>query len=427
MKRCLAKVLAVLLAILAIPRVTVADDRRPDFAEFDRRAKAGERLCVAFFGASLTWGANATDPLLTSYRAVMANRLEKAYPAAHFTFRDGAIGGTGSQLGLFRLEREVLRHKPDLVFVDFSANDGITSATPETLASYEAIIRRVILEAKAPVVQVFFPFMWDVSKGTTTGMLRRDAHLAISAAYKTGCGDAIALAQQRVKAGEITIKQLWPTDGVHPGNAGYELFADAAWDAFNKAVAEKTVCAAPEKMLHATTYMRSARVRISSLGTLPAGWRVGSANLTSAFFDMLMSRWLDDEVIASNGPENPPKGEAIVHSPPGRLKVNFRGSMVMLFGETTPKSGKYRVWIDGKPTPRKNGEGKVIAQDFDGGEFAKRVNGNAHLVQVLVEGLDAAAEHTLEIEPVFDPAVTQELRIESICVAGHGAAVTAAK
>ena len=32
----------------------------PDFADFDRRARSGERLSVVFFGASLTWGANAS-------------------------------------------------------------------------------------------------------------------------------------------------------------------------------------------------------------------------------------------------------------------------------------------------------------------------------------------------------------------------------
>src|SRR6266436_5194617 len=120
----------------------------PSFAEFDRRAQAGERLNVVFFGASLTWGANASDPLLTSYRAQIAQRMEARYPEAHFKFWDAAIGGTGSQLGVFRVERDVLRRKPDLVFLDFSANDDIYSDNAETLASYEAILRRLIADAK---------------------------------------------------------------------------------------------------------------------------------------------------------------------------------------------------------------------------------------------------------------------------------------
>ena len=43
---------------------------------FCQRAAAGERLTVAFFGGSLTWGANATDPNRTSWRARIGARLE---------------------------------------------------------------------------------------------------------------------------------------------------------------------------------------------------------------------------------------------------------------------------------------------------------------------------------------------------------------
>jgi lysophospholipase L1-like esterase len=429
----LSRSILAISVLTLIPQLSrAADDRRPDFADFDRRALAGEHLNVVFFGASLTWGANATDPQLTSYRACMARRFEDAYPQAHFKFFDGAIGGTGSQLGVFRLDRDVLRHRPDLVFLDFSANDDIHSATPETLASYEAIIRRIILEAHAPVVQVIFPFKWDAAAGNANGMLRRDAHLALSLAYHTAVGDAIALTQQRVKSGATTLERLWPTDGVHPGNEGYELFADAAWDAYRKAVSDKLVCEPPEKMVYAATYMHSARVRITTLGPLPEGWRAGTPNLTSAYFDMLMSRWLDDEAIASNGlsshaAESATKPAQPAAKQPGRLRAAFSGSMVMLFGECTSKSGKYRVYIDGKLVPHRSGDGKVVADDFDAGDFARKAGGNVHLVQVLAEGLDDATEHSLEIEPVFAADVAQELRIESICVAGGKASVEAAK
>ena len=106
-----------------------AEAQRGSFADFDARAKAGERLNVVFFGASLTWGANASDPAETSYRAVMRDRFEQHYPAAHFRFRDSAIGGTGSQLGAFRLDRDVLA-TGRLVFVDFTANETSTPPTP---------------------------------------------------------------------------------------------------------------------------------------------------------------------------------------------------------------------------------------------------------------------------------------------------------
>ena len=280
----------------------------PSFAEFDQRAKRGERLTVVFFGASLTWGANASDQAVTSYRAVVQEMLEAQYPKGHFKCYDAAIGGTGSQLGAFRVERDVLRHKPDLVFLDFSANDDIYSDSPEALASYEAILRRIIVEAHAPVLPVIFPFEWNTKSADLDNMKRRTAHLALAKAYGTTAGDAIQLSIERVKAGKNTMTELWPYDGVHPGDAGYHLFAEAAFAGFQHAVQAKMVCAAPAKMVNADTYFTSARVRISTLGPLPAGWRVDHPSLVAAWHDGLMSRWLDDVAAAENRPFHAPKG-----------------------------------------------------------------------------------------------------------------------
>ena len=397
----------------------------PSFAGFDQRAKAGERLNVVFFGASLTWGANASDPQLTSYRARVAQQMEATYPQAHFTFWDSAIGGPGSQLGVFRLDRDVLRHTPDLVFLDFSANDNIYHDTPELLASYESLVRRIITEGHAPVIQMILPFGNNVQAADFDKMKRRDAHIEISKAYHTTVGDAILLAVERVRSGATTIDQLWSHDWGHPGDLGYQLFADAAWSAYQDGVNRKLVCTAPVKMLHADTYMKNARVRISSLGDLPSGWRRGMPNLTSAYFDMLMSRWLDDEVIASNriAVKNADGAVTLMPQDVVCLKVKFRGTMVMLFGESTMNSGKYRALIDGNHIEQKASVEKCPPLEFDSAGLATRSNGNTHHVQVIAENLDAKIDHTLEIIPCFLPDREQELRIESICVAGGDAKV----
>ncbi|HUX00449.1 MAG TPA: peptidylprolyl isomerase [Phycisphaerae bacterium] len=86
---------AIAATALVASTALAAETKRGSFAEFDARAKAGARLNVVFFGASLTWGANASDPIETSYWAVMRDRFEQHYPAAHFRFRDAAIGGPG--------------------------------------------------------------------------------------------------------------------------------------------------------------------------------------------------------------------------------------------------------------------------------------------------------------------------------------------
>ena len=406
------------LLLICLSLAVAAQPRSPSFADFDRRARAGEHLNVVFFGASLTWGANASDPNRTSYRAVVARRLEEKYPQARLKFHDAAIGGTGSQLGVFRVDRDVLARSPDLVFLDFSANDDIYSDNPETLASYEAILHRLVGEAKCPVVQVIFPFKWDVAGKTMDRMKRRDAHLALSRAYNTAVGDAIALAIERVGKGETSLDRIWPVDGVHPCDDGYVLFADAAWAALEDALGRGLVCREPPRRLFGDAYLHSVRMALGSLGPMPAGWRAGKPNVTSAYFDFLMSRWLDSEAIASRPAAVPGQQPS---KAPDRFRARFRGGMVMLFGEATPKSGKYRVWIDGRAASYVPAKGQPPAEAFDPGQFARRLGGNGHHVQVIATGLDAARTHVVEIEPVLEPG--EELRIESLCVAGPEAAV----
>jgi len=383
-----------------------------DFADLERRARAGERLSVAFFGASLTWGANASDPQRTSYRAVVARRLEDAYPAAHWRFHDAAIGGTGSQLAVFRLDRDVLAHRPDLVFLDFTANDGIDSADTETLASYESLIRR-LCAAGVVVVPVLLPFRWDVESRPLGDLLRRDAHLAIATAYGLPAGDAVLLARQRLAAKATTAAALWPFDGVHPGDEGYVVFADAAWGAFRLGCEQHALAKPPAAALHGSTYLTQRRLRLGDAPTLPAGWRRAPPNPVGAYFDMVMSRWLDREVVA----------DAATAAP---LRLRVRGAMIMLYGESTRTSCRYRVRLDGAVIMRriKTATGRQDIDHFDAAEFATGLGGNAWLAHVVATGLDATRDHELVVEPLpGDTGGARELRLESICVAGGEARV----
>ena len=363
----------------------------PDFSTCDTKARSGERLSVVFLGGSLTWGAQATDPNQTSYRALVGKKLAAAYPSAHFSFWDEAIGGTGSQLAAFRLERDVLAHKPDLVFLDFTINDEAYSApSPFRLASYESLVRRLV-QAGIPVVQVMLPAKKDVEANPPARPL--DAkHKEIGEAYSLPLADAVTLAKQRVAEGKTTPNELWdlPEDQIHPGDAGYALYAEAAWQAFTAAVAENVKCRLPEKMLHADTYMAVNRFRLAALSVLPDGWRSEKPHRNAVAFDFVCSRWMEDLALAGD------------NAVPLKLKVHARD--VMFFGEMTKKSGSYEVRVDG-------GAPKTFS--------ANCANGNMRLVQVIAEGLDPEREHMIEIAPILKPG--EELRIESVCAAGSPA------
>jgi hypothetical protein len=45
------------------------------------------------------------------------------FPETAFYQVNAAIGETGSNLGVFRMERDIFMHKPDLLFVEFAGID----------------------------------------------------------------------------------------------------------------------------------------------------------------------------------------------------------------------------------------------------------------------------------------------------------------
>jgi len=387
------KSLSLIFAFFAAMTTIALAQPTPKFATFDQKARTGETLNVVFLGGSLTWGAQATNPQTTSYRAIVQRKLQEAYPQAHFQFHDAAIGGTGSQLASFRLERDVLAYRPDLVFLDYTINDDpYTQPSPHRLAAYEGIIRRIV-STGAPMVAVILPAKKDVEANPPARPL--DArHKEIAAAYGLPIADAVALAKARVAEGKTTPDQLWdlPEDHTHPGDAGYALYADAAWAAYQEAVGKSVKCAVPEEMVQADTYMTVTRFVLAAQPSLPAGWSKGKPHRNAVAYDFVCSRWMDSLAIAAPGAKP--------------LRFLVQGSDLMLFGEQTKISGSYVVKIDDRE-PRKY---SAVCAD-----------GNMRLVQIIAEGLDPAAEHTIEILP--DLTEGQELRLESLCVAGGKAAV----
>jgi lysophospholipase L1-like esterase len=411
-----------ILFLINVATVT-SGEKIMDFKEFDRRAVAGERLNVAFFGASLTWGANSSDPQKASYRAQIAKKLNSQYPEARFTFFDGAIGGTGSDLGVFRLQRDCLAYNPDLVFLDFTANDDMRNPKPDRLSAYESLARRIITEGRCPMVIAMFPFKWDSKPGSTNEMTGRLEHLKIAEAYGVPVGDAVVHLQNLTAADPSTPDRAWPLDGAHPCDEGYALFADAVWQGFREGIEKQVVCKVPEKMIHADTYMKWSRNRISQLQNIPDCWKKELVSRTSAWFDGLMSRWLDDVMVVRNFimEKDAESGKMVRKSVDVKpIRIKFRASNVLIFGEETVKSGKYRAMIDGElvTIPRKNAP-SLEAFDLS----AKRFGGGRQHYAMLAQGLDTDVDHTLEIYPVFEDGELQEIRLESICLAGGEAKV----
>jgi len=82
---------------------------------FINKALKGDTLKVAYLGGSIT-----EQP---GWRVYSLDWLRKQFPQSTFIEINAAIGGTGSDFGVFRLEKHVLKFKPDLIFIEFAVND----------------------------------------------------------------------------------------------------------------------------------------------------------------------------------------------------------------------------------------------------------------------------------------------------------------
>jgi lysophospholipase L1-like esterase len=375
------------------------------FAEFDRKARAGERQSVVFFGGSLTWGANASDPQRTSWRAKMCDHLLSTYPRGNFVFHDAAIGGTGSKLGLFRLGTDVFGHKPDLVFLEFTMNDGAETADAEGLAAYEGLMRRLI-EKDVAVLQVFTCFKYHMKAGFDARTLPRYvAHQKLAAAYHTGVGDGLSRMQEMFNAGTLDVGEIWPFDGAHPGDAGYHIFYEAIRAGFDQAVAEKRLCILPPEPVFGDDYRHTQRRGLWE-DVLPSGWSAQPTYRTSMWFDGLSSRWIR-KVVAFQSKDG---------VPPTVLKSEFTGSYVGIFGEKNGTGLSFKARIDGQLVFYKK-DPKTEPSEIWPNDTKRMGGGNLFSWIELADHL-APGQHVLEIEPVLDPEKPEgQLRIESVCSA----------
>ena len=98
-------------------------DERKSNMKLREMIKEKKEFTVGFIGGSITEGAGATKPACR-YSSVTLSLLAERYPDVTFREVNAGVGGTGSNLGLFRAESQLLSGEPDLVFVEFSVNDA---------------------------------------------------------------------------------------------------------------------------------------------------------------------------------------------------------------------------------------------------------------------------------------------------------------
>lgn len=309
------------------------------------KLNAGKTVRVAYFGGSIT-AAEGWRPKTLAW-------LRTRYPKATIEEINAAIGGTGSDLGVFRFRRDVLDKKPDLVFVEFAVNDG--SADPQQIwRAMEGIVRQAW--TTNPTLDLCYVyttvagFASDLENGFCPRAASCDELLAdyygipsinvgLRAAQMSKAGTLI----YSPKKDEATGKEqpaaapgvlVFSSDGVHPGDAGHEVYANVVADALTQMEATKTPPGRhrlPSRPFIADNWERAKLVPLDPT-LLSAGWtkRDPNTGLGATFRNRLPELW-----------EATRPGETLTFA--------FQGTGARLYDILGPDGGQVVITVDGKP------------------------------------------------------------------------------
>lgn len=93
--------------------------------EFAKRWPQNRAIHLVFHGHSVPAGYHKTPEVkpFESYPHLVMVALKERYPTAVVNTIVTAIGGENSLSGAARFERDVLVHRPDVIFIDYALND----------------------------------------------------------------------------------------------------------------------------------------------------------------------------------------------------------------------------------------------------------------------------------------------------------------
>lgn len=190
------------------------------------RAAAGEDITIAYIGGSITQGAGAVPVHTECYAYRSFCQFQERYGKGqnvHVHFIKAGVGGTPSELGVIRFERDVLRDgcvKPDLLIIEFAVNDEGDETKGDC---YESLIRKALnLPDKPAVMLLFSVFANDENLQERMIPVGRHYNLPMVSIKN-------AVTPQFYKkrgAGRVISKNQFFYDIYHPSNSGHRIMAD---------------------------------------------------------------------------------------------------------------------------------------------------------------------------------------------------------
>jgi acyl-CoA thioesterase-1 len=312
--------LLTLIATFLLSTFSAGQQTRRNLGAVFEKLRAGKPVTIAYLGGSTSAGAGASDAAKTSCRALVTEWLRQRYPQAQITELNAAVGGTGSVYGSIRVRRDVIAHKPDLVFIELASDDA-RDAEEAVKKSLEGIIRQFLSVPQPPEIVLVY--------ATSAARNARVAwHEAIAQYYGLPAINLQDRIWALIDAGQLT-PAVFGKAGTHPANEAHKLYAETI-----------TAFLAEQENLKPSPPIR-----------------------------MLAPPWLSDEMTygelkpvaeLKHGPEwrteqirdrTLPAALLVSDKTGAQIETIFDGTAVGLTYRTGPDGGMIECLIDGRPAP----------------------------------------------------------------------------
>ena len=307
-----------------------------------QKLQKGDGVRIAYLGGSIT-----AQP---GWRPKTLAWFQQRFPQARVSEINAAIGGTGSDLGVFRLEHDVLRHRPDLLLIEFAVNDG-GAAREQIHHCMEGIVRQTWRADPQTDIGFVYTIAGNMLDTLKAGDLPRSVAAMEDVAHHYGIpsinfGVEVARLEQ---AGKLVFKGTLPKseagkaasadpvvfspDAVHPyPETGHGIYLQVATRAFEAMRQSGTPGSHPIKAPFSAAPLEAARLVPLSRATLSPRWqRLPETNsLVRSFGGRLPELW------RANG-----SGDSV--------EFRFRGTTAGFYDLVGPDCGQVVVQVDDEP------------------------------------------------------------------------------
>lgn len=305
------------------------------------KLRAGEDVTVAYLGGSITQGAGAVPIQEMCYaRRSFEGLCERYAGGGHTQYIKAGVGGTPSQLGMLRYDRDITRDgavKPDLVVVEFAVND---EGDETRGVCYESLVKKLLDQPQKPAVILLFSVFandWNL----------KDRLAPIGYRYQLPMVDVLEAVSPQFAlprdGGRVLSKRQYFYDVYHPSNLGHKIMSDCLLYLIDRLDRQQAMPEPPAELppYYGTEY---AGVRLLDGKDGLEGARVSPGSFTLRDTD-LQSVPLDAAPeITPQFPYNWQKGPG---SAPFVLDITCRSLHLIFKDSGDPRFGRARVRVDG--------------------------------------------------------------------------------